>query len=141
MVNILLLIVEKYCSTSFGGFFFHLKKVKNSPINGLLVSTYCEKLVLSSSLLVQRTDIIRLLKSREQCQAKWVNSSLFFVAYFVMYLISDFSLEPFDGAAQRFLPFDLLERAGAAVTDAQQGLAQPRRRVVLHDARRALGTQ
>src|SRR3546814_12264537 len=49
--------------------------------------------------------------------------------------------EPFGGGAERLVPFDLLELAGAARADPLQRLGQPRRRVVRHDPGRALGAQ
>src|SRR5258708_32077778 len=49
--------------------------------------------------------------------------------------------EPAGGGGERLLPLDLLELAAAALADAQQRLLQPRRRVLLHDAGRALGAE
>ncbi len=49
--------------------------------------------------------------------------------------------EPFGGCRQRFVPFDLDEFVGAARSDPLQGLRQPRRRVMLHDAGRPFGAQ
>ena len=49
--------------------------------------------------------------------------------------------EPFGRERERFLPFDLDEFALAALADALQRLAQARRRIVLHDAGRALAAQ
>src|SRR6185312_5200610 len=39
---------------------------------------------------------------------------------------------------QRLVPFDFAELAFPALSDAQERLAQPRRRIVLHDPRRTL---
>ena len=39
--------------------------------------------------------------------------------------------EPLGGERQRLVPLDLLELARAALADAQQRLAQPRRRILL----------
>ncbi len=47
--------------------------------------------------------------------------------------------EPLGGGGERFVPFDLAELAAAARADAAQGLGQSRRRILLHDAGRALG--
>ena len=49
--------------------------------------------------------------------------------------------QPFGGQRHRLVPFDLLEIAGAALAHPQQRLGQPRRRVVVHDAGRALAAQ
>src|SRR5262245_57188159 len=49
--------------------------------------------------------------------------------------------EPLGREPQSLLPRDLLEVAGAAFANAQQRRLQPRRRVVLHDAGRALAAQ
>src|SRR5690606_20219096 len=49
--------------------------------------------------------------------------------------------EPFSGEVQRLVPLDFLEFALATFTGPQQRLLQPRRRIVLHDPRRALGAQ
>ena len=49
--------------------------------------------------------------------------------------------EPLGGQAQRLLPLDLAEIAGAAFAGAQQRLGQAGRGVVVHDAGRALAAQ
>ena len=49
--------------------------------------------------------------------------------------------QPLRRERQRLVPGDLLEVAGAALAHAQQRRSQPRRRVVLHDAGRALAAQ
>ena len=48
--------------------------------------------------------------------------------------------QPLRGEAERLFPFDLAKLAGAALAHAQQGFAQARRRVMLLDAGRTLGT-
>jgi len=50
-------------------------------------------------------------------------------------------IEPAGRDSKRFLPADLAEFAGAARADAQQRAAQPRRRVLRHDAGGALGAE
>ncbi len=50
-------------------------------------------------------------------------------------------LQPFGGEGQRLFPADFREFSGAAGAGAFERRAQPRRRVVLHDARRALGAE
>src|SRR3546814_8810662 len=49
--------------------------------------------------------------------------------------------QPVRRQSQGLFPLDFLELAAAPFADAQQGLAEPGRRVVLHDAGRALGTE
>ena len=51
------------------------------------------------------------------------------------------AIQPVGGYLERLVPADLLELARAARPDPFQGRAQPGRRVVLHDAGRALGAQ
>ena len=49
--------------------------------------------------------------------------------------------EPRDGQFERLVPSDLLELTTAAWSDTFEGCAKPRRRIVLHDTRRAFGAQ
>src|SRR6185312_8527671 len=49
--------------------------------------------------------------------------------------------EPRRGRRHRLVPFDLAELAAAARPDAHERLGQARRRVMLHDPRRALGAE
>src|SRR5258705_480460 len=49
--------------------------------------------------------------------------------------------QPLRRGAQRLVPLDLAEFSAAARTGANEGLAQPRRRVVLHDTGGALGAE
>ncbi len=49
--------------------------------------------------------------------------------------------QPLGREAERLVPLDLLELSGAALAHALQRLAQPRRRIVRHDAGGALGAQ